>query len=442
MILDLPHQFSPRSYQKDFYRAFFVERKKRIVLVWHRRAGKDLSILNALVMAALERVGNYFYLFPEQEQVRKAIWDGIDNEGKRFIDYIPSAITKSRNVTQMSITLINGSIIKFTGSDRYNALMGTNPVGIIFSEYSIQTPAAWDFTRPMVRANDGWVIFPYTPRGKNHGFKLYEMAKKNEKWYCDLRGVEDTRRNDGSFVISQEDIEEERKEGMAESLIKQEYYCSFEAANVGAVYEKEAMAVIESGRLKSFVIDRHIPVYTAWDIGYSDATAIWLMQPCGYEIRLIGYFEDNFKGPEHFVELLKEFARKNNIRYADDFLPHDAFARDFKTNGKTVAEMLFSFGRRVARSPSIKVTEGIASVRYLFPRLVFHEANCSQGWEAIKAYRYEWKEKDRVYAKNPKHDWASHGADALRMLCASWDDRFTQDKVQKVSKLASWEYRL
>jgi hypothetical protein len=103
--------------------------------------------------------------------------------------------------------------------------MGTNPVGCVFSEYSLQNPDAWDLIRPILAENGGWAVFNYTPRGRNHGFILYEMAKNNNEWFCEILTVDDT-----GGVVSPGIIQAERESGMSEEMIKQEFYCSFEAA--------------------------------------------------------------------------------------------------------------------------------------------------------------------------------------------------------------------
>lgn len=443
MVVDLPYNFVPRDYQLNPINAFFKEKYKRIILVYHRRAGKDLTILNIAVMACFQRVGSYYYMFPEISQARKAIWEGQDDSGRRFIDYFPKSIIKKINHTRMTVEFINGSVFRICGSDRYNSLMGTNPVGVVFSEYSLQNPAAWDFFRPILIQNKGWASFIYTPRGKNHGYDLLQMAKNNPKWYVDVKSIKDTKRHDGSPVISEEMIQEERESGMPEALIQQEYYCSFDAANVGCIYEKEYQLALDEGRIRNIEINPRAPVFTAWDIGYTDATSVWFMQQGdGNSLNLIYYLEDNFQGPHYYLEKLKEISRQLNIVYAQDFLPHDCYATNFQAGGKTTADTFRMYSRQTVRVPKLSLAEGIASVRYLFPRLNFNEKYCQQGIECLRSYRKIWKDKEKSWSKNPEDGWASHGADALRMLCVAWNDRFTQDKSQRVAKIKSWEMRI
>ena len=200
---------------------------RRALIVWHRRSGKTKTLLNFAIKKAFERVGAYYHAFPEYGQGRKIIWDGIDREGNNLLDiHIPHSIRKSTNKTEMKIELINGSIYQIIGADNYDSLVGPNPVGIIFDEWAVSDryPDAWDYFRPILVENGGWAVFPYTPRLRNHGWTLYQMALKNPLWFCQLLTVNDTR------AISRADIQAERDSGMSEDMIQQEFYCSFLAS--------------------------------------------------------------------------------------------------------------------------------------------------------------------------------------------------------------------
>lgn len=220
--ITIPYHYQERSYQIPFWQA--MRTKRRAVLVWHRRAGKDLTVLNYTIDQAInERVGTYYHCFPEYGQGRKILWDGRNKDGWAFTDYFPPQIVKARNATEMKITLVNGSIWQIVGADNYNSVVGANPVGIVFSEWAVSDkyPDAWSYFRPMLAENNGWAVFPYTPRGRNHGFTLYSMALKNPEWFCQVLSVEDT------GVISRADVDAERSAGMSEDMIQQEFYCSF-----------------------------------------------------------------------------------------------------------------------------------------------------------------------------------------------------------------------
>ena len=116
--------------------------------MWPRRAGKDTVSLNWTCREALMKPGNYWHLFPEQTQARKAIWNGINRHGQRILDQaFPPEVCESRHEQEMLIKFKSGSTWQLGGSDRYDALVGSNPRGVVFSEYAIANPRAYEFVR-------------------------------------------------------------------------------------------------------------------------------------------------------------------------------------------------------------------------------------------------------------------------------------------------------
>lgn len=216
--ITIPHKFEPREYQLPFLRAM-DNGAKRAVIIWHRRSGKDKVTLNFLIKKMIERKGTYYYFFPTYEQGKKILWDGMDKNGFKFMDHFPKELVASKNETEKKVTLINGSIFQIIGTDKIDSIVGTNPIGCVFSEYPLQSPEAWDFIRPILAENGGWAVFDYTPRGMNHGWKLLQQAKENG-WFWQVLTVEDTK------AVPQQVLDEEKAQ-MPEALFRQEYYCDF-----------------------------------------------------------------------------------------------------------------------------------------------------------------------------------------------------------------------
>jgi len=236
--IKIPNDWTARGYQRNTFNNFgFNKPFQRAACVWHRRAGKDSMGLNLTAREMFKRVGTYWHLFPEQAQARKAIWNGVDKQGRRILDQVfpgfkktmqtrkPHGVVKRVSGMEMLVELVNGSIWQMAGSDNYDSLVGSNPVGVVFSEYSIANPLAWDYIRPILLENGGWAIFIYTPRGRTHGYKLFQMALKNDAWIAERLTYLDT------GVLTEADIESERESGMSENKIAQEYNCDFEAEN-------------------------------------------------------------------------------------------------------------------------------------------------------------------------------------------------------------------
>jgi phage terminase large subunit len=419
MQIILPHQFNPRPYQVASNRAFFVDKKRFIVEVLHRRAGKSKNALNKILGAAMQDVGNYYHTFPELTQARRAIWNGIDKEGKRYLDHIPKALIDGNpNNTDMRINLINGSSIQLAGADRYDALMGGNPRGIIFDEYSLQNPFAWHYLSPIITENGGWAHFIYTPRSMNHGWDLYQRNLNNPDWFVQKLDITQTTDNNGNPIITEEQIQARRREGMPEELIQQEFYCSFDVALAGAIYSKEIQRAYDEKRVLNFKIRKDLPVFTAWDIGRRDPTSIWLFQVDENKIYFIQYYENTKQGMNHYLDWLGDFAKIHGIRYRNYYhlAPHDINVHEW-SNGKAridaAAEKKWYF--KVA--PKLGIQDGINAVRVLFPRFVFHEENCKLGLNGLKQYCNDDSGK-------PIHDWSSHASDSLRTMAVGWHDSF------------------
>jgi hypothetical protein len=428
--LSLPYLFAPRSYQWRVFDAW-DQGLRRFGAVWHRRNGKDTTFLNFCIERMVERTGNYFHVFPKLNQGRRVIWDGINRAGHRVLDHFPpDLIYGTPNKADMQITLVDpsdtrkpGSTYQILGTDRnLDVLVGSNPVGVIFSEYALQNPRAWDLCRPILRENGGWAAFCYTPRGKNHGYTLFTTNRNNPDWYFELLDVTQTFRDgpeeDGSPVISPADIEADKREGMSQDLIDQEYYLSWEAAIPGAYYANEFRSVDAERRITRVPYDPSYQVYTFWDLGIDDATALWCVQFIGRQICCLHYFEDAGHGAEHYARYLATLPYQGN--YRAHILPHDGHTREWGS-GETRKQMLERLVQGVVETATRPndVNASISNVRTIFPRLLFDETACERGIEALRSYHHDWNEQTKVFANYPDHDWSSHGADALRTLAVS-----------------------
>lgn len=262
---------------------------RRFFLAWHRRAGKDVFGLDFGRERALERIGSYWHLFPFHVQARRAIWKGIDaRTGERFIDRaFPENLRDSINDTEMSITFKTGSTWQMLGSDNYDRLVGANPAGVLFSEFALCDPAAWDYIRPILVENKGWAGFITTFRGRNHAWRMFKQLKDNPSWYVDLRTINDTCRNDGSPIVTADDVEKEIAEGMSRSLAQQEFYCDPDAANTGALFARQYNRLLQIQP-------------QPWDRNNRLVRVAWGLKDEG--IAAIVYQDDSIIGVSTFVE--------------------------------------------------------------------------------------------------------------------------------------------
>lgn len=419
--INVPHLYVPREYQLGIMTQV-PHHYGRGVFIHHRRAGKDKSAWNKVIMEAVKKKAVYYYFFPTYKQGRKVIWDGIDSlTGVRFLDHVPKPLLAKQNDTEMKLTLFNGSIIQVVGTDDFNSIMGTPPYGCVFSEFALQDPRAWDYIRPILRENKGWAIFIYTPRGKNHGYELYRMAQSRDDWYTETLTVDKTKREDGTPVYTGRDIDEERAEGMPEEMIQQEYFCNWEGFIQGAYYSKQIEVARKDGRIGSVPHTSGHEVYTAWDLGVDDSTTIWFFQTIGKEIRFIDYYENSGEGLSHYAKVLKSLP----YVYGDHFMPHDANARKLSETAETPREILDRLGVRPAilvQRPrdTQAVLRGIEAGRNVLSQCWFDAVKCKRGLTSLECYHAEYDEVKKKLGDRPEHDHTSHAADSFRTFAVGY----------------------
>lgn len=413
-------QYIPRIFQKNAFEAILKKGYKRVLLCWPRRAGKDVTAFNVCIRECLRKPMNIYYVFPTYSQAKKVIWDSITNEGLRFLDFIPREVIDRTNSQEMKIWFKNGSLLQLLGSDSYDtSLVGTNPQGIVFSEYALQDPRAYQFVRPILAANGGWAIFISTPRGKNHFWDLYQMAINSSDWFVSKLTVEDT------MHIPFEEIEKERLEGiMSEDLIQQELYTSFEMGVEGAYYSKIIDKLKLKGQIGVVPYEPGFSVHTSWDLGVRDSTAIIFYQTIGQTIRIIDCYENSKVGLDHYAKVL---AQKDYV-YGKHFAPHDIAVTEFGSGISRIEkakqlgikfEIRTENERKMSAVPNVPVEDGIECVRSNLPRMWIDETSCRPLIKALENYRQEYDVKRKVYKPHPLHDNNSHFADAMRYLCLS-----------------------
>lgn len=404
------NKFKPRFYQLPILDAIENKKYKRVLAILPRRAGKDIACWNMCIRQALTRIGIYWYILPTYAQGKKVIFDGMTNDGMRFIDYIPKEVIDSINSQEMKIRFKNGSLLQVIGSDNVDSLVGSNPIGCVFSEYALQDPRAYQYIRPILTANNGWAVFISTPRGKNSLWELYQIAQHNPStWFSYKMTVEDT----GHIPLSE--IEKERASGeMSEDLIQQEYYTSFEMGVEGAYYAKYLDKMRLDGRIGMVPWEPSFKVFTAWDLGVRDSTSIIFFQTIGQTIRIIDYYEKNKEGLEHYIKVIES----KPYVYGKHIAPHDIGVMEWGS-GMTRIEKAKQLGIKFTLAPDVSIVDGIEAVRSTMNKVWIDDSKCGQLVKALENYRQEYDPKKKIYKSNPLHNWASHAADSMRYLCIS-----------------------
>lgn len=420
-------KFKPRKYQLDICKAFDERGYRKMVIVLPRRAGKDIVAFNLLIRSALRRIGTYFYLLPTAVQARRTLFEGMTIDGQRILDFIPKDLIKSINIQQMKVTLTNNSNILFVGSDNYDSLRGTNPIGCIFSEFAYQHPQAYPTIRPVLLANDGWCMFISTPFGENHFYDIFKIAKSNpHEWYTCFMTVKETGH------ISEEQIQKEIESGeISPDMAEQEYYCSFSIGAIGAYYAKYLNRMELNNQVGFVDWQPGHQVHTAWDLGVRDSCVILMFQCIGQQISIIDMYMNSDVGIEHYINVLQN----KPYVWGKHVAPHDIKVREFTGGGLSRMEKAAQLGINFILSPNISVIDGIESVRTTLPRIYIDNSKCKLLIAALRNYRKQYDPATKVYGTHPLHDNNSHVADALRYLC------LTLPKIQTTSNASEIEKR-
>lgn len=424
--VNLPNNWVPRDYQFPLWK-FLEDGGKRAIYTWHRRAGKDDIGLHHTACSIFQRPGTYWYLLPQAEQARKAIWTAVDpHTGLKRIDWaFPEALRSKTRHNEMYMEFRNGSTWQVVGSDNYNSLVGSPPVGVVLSEYALSNPSAWSYLRPILKENGGWALFNFTPRGRNHAVQMFEGAINDPQWFTQKITAAQT------SVFSAEDLEKERIEYRrdmgdddGESRFRQEYLCDFDAPIVGSYYASALAKLEQQGHFGEFGYDPATAVHTATDIGRTDDLATVFYQKHHLRIHIIDFECESGKDVQWFAKMLQDkpyiYAGISSGLSAHT-LPWDAVPETFAAP-RSVIQQLHGFGIRTRIAPNVDVQAGIQAFRTLLPRIYFNTANpkVAQLVNALRNYQREFDEERKVFKNIALHNWASHPSDAARYLALSY----------------------
>ena len=389
----------------------FHERTQRwACLVAHRRAGKTVAAVNDIIRAAMfAKSPNplYGYCAPYRSQAKSVAWD--------YFKFYAAPVTRDVNESELTVELVNGAKIRLFGADNADAMRGLGFDGLYLDEYGDFRPSVFgNVLRPSLSDKTGWCVFGGTPKGRNQFWDIYETATRlPSEWFL-LRLPAST-----SGILPATELAAARAQ-LAEDQYLQEYETSFQAAILGAFFGKEMREAEQQGRICQVPYDTNYPVYTAWDLGYRDDTAIWFYQIGRGEIRVIDFHA--VSGADIYD--IADTVMSKPYRYARHYLPHDARAKSLQT-GKSIIEQLATHldVAKLAVVPDIGVQSGIQAVRMILPRVWFDGEKCREGIEALRQYQREYDEDKKAYRQSPRHDWTSHPSDAFRMLAVSYAEQ-------------------
>jgi hypothetical protein len=389
---------------------FHARKQRWACLVVHRRGGKTVACVMDLIDAAMRADQapaevrakkpdpRYAYLAPTYAQAKDTAWEYL----KRYTANIPGV---EQRESDLMVRFRNGGRVRLYGAENYERLRGTYADGIVLDEYGDIDPRAWpEVLRPSLADRNGWAVFIGTPKGRNDFYAIHKEAENSPEWFSM------TLRASQSGLLAEGELADMRRM-LSVDAYDQELECSFDAAIRGSIYRSEMAALEADGRLCGVPYDPAVPVWTAWDLGIGDATAIVCAQLVGREVHVIDYYEATGEPLTHYVQWLDS----KPYRYTTDLLPHDAGARELGT-GKTREELLRANGRKVRVVPRQDIDDGINAVKMLLPRCWMDRQRTERLRECMVYYHRDFNDRLGVFKDAPIHDWSSHCCDAVRTL--------------------------
>lgn len=389
---------------RDIFLPLHNRKKRWALVVAHRRCGKTVACINELIKGVLTCDKNsprFAYIAPTYSQAKDVAWNYL----QEFTRDIPGI---SYHEGELRVDFPNGGRIRLYGADNYNRMRGVYFDGAVLDEFGDMDPRAWnDVVRPALSDRLGYAIFIGTVRGRNHFYDMYERSLQPEfakDWYVAIHPAS------GTGIVPHSELEDARRQ-MSPEAYAAEYECSWAAPIVGSYFGQLIEEAGKDGRLGPVAHERGKRVYTGWDLGVGDSTAIWFAQLIGDSVHIFDYVENSGVGLDWYAG---ELFRRNYI-YSAHYFPHDVEQREV-TTARARTEVLRDLGITPTVVPRTKKEDGISAARLLIPRCTFDTVRCQLGIETLRHYRREWDAKKKVFSDRPLHDWASHGADAFATL--------------------------
>jgi phage terminase large subunit len=400
-VVTIPYR--PRPLQRDIH-----DRLKRYnLLVMHRRAGKTVLAINQLikwVMTCEHDMPRGGYVAPLFRQAKSIAWDYL----QMYTRVIPGA---EFNQSELRVDLPGGARIQLFGADSPDSLRGMYFDAIVIDEVAQIAPNLWpEIIRPSIADRKGKVLFVGTPKGRNYFHDLYLDVLNDPDWLVEVHKASET------GIVDEDELRAARV-AMSDDTYLQEFECSWTASIKGTYYGDLINKAREDGRICRIPLETKVPVHTFWDLGRNDSTSIWFMQQVGLERRFVDYYECNGEGLDHYARVLKD----KGYLYGDHYLPHDVEVTELSTNDNR-REILERLGVKPIRVvPRVsRIAEGIELVRQQLPACWFDIERCDYGVRCLEQYCKDYDETRQVFRDSPRHDWASHGADAFRMFAQGY----------------------
>ena len=386
-----------------------------------RSSGKSTTVAIFLVTLASSKPIRVLCCREVQNSIAESVH-------KLLSDIIAKYNLPNWEVTRETIRNANGSEFIFKGL-RGNAQSIKSLEGIDIcwvEEAQTVSMESIDILIPTIRKDGSYFIWTFNRLTENDPVWERIASKPDERTY-----VRQVNSNEVEKLLSREIISEREKMRKDNpELFEHVWLGKPMTVATGSIYGKQLAQAREDGRIGKVPYDGSAPVYAALDLGVGDSTAICFFQTVGQEIHFIDYYESSGEDLAHYIGVLSN----KPWEYRQIFLPHDARARELQT-GKTREEFFRDHGynnvtilrpsRMILGQDDINMT-----ARPKFSRCWFDETKCARLLECLRAYHYEYDERNKLLKDRPHHDWSSHAADAfMYSLIAEAEQVEVQTKI-------------
>lgn len=442
----LPYAWNPYPYQARALARYFgtdgQPAQTRHCRVWSRRLGKDRNDMETAALASQFRVMNIWHLFPLHKQCRTAIWNGIDPKtGKRFIDqtFPPDMVTR-RSDSHMMLEFQNGSTYQMLGSDNYNAVVGSNPGLVIFSEYALSDPMAWTYVSPIIRANGGGALFNSTYRGKNHYYRLVQSVKDNPEWYVSFENIDTAKKDDGTPVVSREEAE---KDLVFMDLRRwREEYENVPCVALDGAYFAEQLSAVDDGKRNVLPNLREAdkPTGCAWFWAHSHFTWAVVFQIENDTLRLVNARRWEFADPATAMIEYEAQLAQEGITIDCHVLPEKAAEGVIGATTEDAFQKCKS--GHLYTGLDVELHAGIDAARRMMPAARFGDApGVADFFTALGEFRSGGQRIDEdnlTVSTRPVNDSGSVAAGALILLA---DFMLSGEKIRRERCKLDWNKR-
>ena len=397
---------------------FLFEPKRYKVMFGGRGGAKSHAAGRAALVIGMQKKTRFLCA----REVQKSIRDSIHRLLSDLI--VKHGLESFYKIQKESIVGANGTEFLFCGL-KHNVSQIKSFEGVdvvIVEEAENVSNHSWETLIPTIR-NDGseiWVIFNV----KNVTDPTYQRFVATQS--DDIIAKKVSWRDNPFFpeVLNKERIALQQQDTEAYQHI---WEGMPDTRRSGAVYAKQLSQAREDGRITSVPYDPTCQVFTAWDLGYGDATAIWWLQWVGRELRWLEYYENSGEQIDFYAQLIQ--AKRYN--YSKHYLPHDGGHGNIR--GDSVSIQLTKLGlSNIVLPREQDITPGIELLRSTIAFSVFDAAKTVDGLHALENYAYEWKEDRGLFSDKPKHDWTSHGASAARYAAIAARD-YASPRIKQTS---------